>query len=147
MPLNEARGFNTRKQLTAEQRYEAHAQILGLDTRNTMEQELNLTPEQIEGMRSFLARHDARNRGKEFDLNNPPKEPYRHQEYPTLVYNHRKRTHKLVHNDKELKTALDAGWRKDPPTEEPEDHEPLPVEEATPAKVEPKADPKPADKK
>jgi hypothetical protein len=46
----------------------------------------SFTPEQIAQMRQILAVHDKGSGQlggmKEFDLNNPPKLPYKHQEYP-----------------------------------------------------------------
>ena len=44
-----------------------------------------LSFEDIEKMRALVNAHDKNNQGegmKEFDLNNPPKKPYRHIEYP-----------------------------------------------------------------
>lgn len=48
-----------------------------------------------------------------FDLNNPPKVPYVHQEFPRLVYRGDK--HKLAHSAEDLDEALDKGWSKEPP--------------------------------
>lgn len=55
-----------------------------------MNTEANFSQEDIDRMRSILAQHDkgADRLGggmKEFDLNNPPKAAYRHQEYPKHV--------------------------------------------------------------
>ena len=51
--------------------------------------EPNFTVEQLDQMRAILEAHDKKNDGygaiKEFDLNNPPKKPYRHIEYPKHV--------------------------------------------------------------
>ncbi len=75
-----------------------------------------LTPEEVEKMRSLVAEHDATN-GKavnEFDLNNPPKKPYRHQEFPKMVYNHSARQHKIVKNTAEHEAHLEQDWVNEP---------------------------------
>ena len=84
-----------------------------------------LSPEEIEKMRALVAEHDATN-GKavnEFDLNNPPQKPYRHQEFPKMVYLHEERKHKVVKNATELEAHLKQGWET----------EPFPVEVEAPA--------------
>ena len=84
-----------------------------------------LTHEEIERMRQIVLQHDQTNRKgiQEFDLNKPPKEPYRHQEFPRMIYDHAKRRTKIVHNADHLADALAAGWKKEPfpaEVEEPE---------------------------
>lgn len=71
--------------------------------------------EEIEKMREFVFEHDRSNRAenREFDLNNPPKKPYIHQPWPLTVYNHAKRTNKIVKNAEELAVAMKAGFVKD----------------------------------
>lgn len=50
---------------------------------------------------------------KEIDLNNPPKEPYEHQEFPKLVYG--ERGHVLtVKNAEEHDAAIAKGFKEDP---------------------------------
>lgn len=75
-----------------------------------------LTHEEIERMREIVAQHDSTNKGgiREFDLNNPPKLPYRFQEFPRLVYHHKTRKHKTVHNAQQLKGAQGQGFVKEP---------------------------------
>lgn len=70
----------------------------------------------IDRMRSILEEHDKRNPRmvREFDLNNPPKEPYRHQEFPKIVYHHGKRKHVAVHDAAQQAKALEAGYKIEP---------------------------------
>lgn len=72
------------------------------------------TPEQIAQMRALLAQHDQ-NAGpaKEFDLNRPPKQPYRHQEFPMVIY-HASNPPKKVHDQDELESHLAYGWQAEP---------------------------------
>jgi len=72
-----------------------------------------LTQEEIERMRQIVLQHDAASKPvKEFDLNNPPKEPYRHQEFPRLMY--KGTGHALAHTKEDMEAALAAGWSKTP---------------------------------
>jgi hypothetical protein len=121
MPLNEARGFAPRrsagyKPLNKQQKHEAHAAILGLAPPQPTMQTPQLTTNEVESMRALVAQHDAsyRSETKEFDLNNPPKQPYTHQEFPRLVYHHMRRMHRVAQNAGELAAALEAGWSKEP---------------------------------
>jgi hypothetical protein len=76
-----------------------------------------ISAEDIERMRALVAQHDSKQGAivKEFDLNNPPKVQYRHQEFPKMLYQHESGKTKAVHNAKEEDKSLKAGWRKDPP--------------------------------
>jgi hypothetical protein len=121
MSINES--VNPRRSnLTKEQRREAEAAIYGLPTKQMIDQ---LTPEEIERMRQIVAQHDQQNQGgiKEFDLNNPKLPPYRHQEYPKMVYDHEGRRTFSVRNREHEKEALDAGYRLDAFPPEPEEPE------------------------
>lgn len=80
----------------------------------------HLTPAEIERMREILAQHDAQGE-QEFDLNKPKVEPYRHQEFPRIVYHPTKGTHRKVHNQAELDKALSAGHSIEAPTPEDAD--------------------------
>ena len=115
MPLYEARGFNTRYTLNSSQKQEALRAIYGLKPPETMTNP-QLSRDDIERMRLLVSQHDSQNRVgiKEFDLNNPPREQYFHQEFPRLVYHHSKRKHQLAHNEEDLAAALEAGWQKEP---------------------------------
>ena len=75
-----------------------------------------LSPEEIERMRQIVAQHDQTNKQgiKEFDLNNPPRLPYRHQEFSKMVYDHEGRRHFVVRDRKREQEALDAGYRLEP---------------------------------
>jgi hypothetical protein len=50
---------------------------------------------------------------REFDLNKPPTQPYRYQEYPRLLYRQGKTA--VVQNDDQLQDMLAHGWSKTPP--------------------------------
>jgi hypothetical protein len=118
MPLNEARAFK-RSNLTKTQRQEQFAAIYGVETHQSY-MPSNLSFEEIQKMRALVAEHDRTQQGgiKEFDLNNPPKAPYTHQEFPRLVYHQAKRTHRVAHTPEDLAEALTHGWTKEPfPTE------------------------------
>ena len=110
MPINEAAGY-TRNNLTKEQKRQAEAAIFGL-------QEIPVSPEltqdEIERMRTILAQHDSRKGVQEFDLNNPPKKPYVHQEYPRVMYHHGKRQMRVAKSPDEVHAAEAAGWQKEP---------------------------------
>lgn len=124
MPINDAR-VPARSSLTREQQRQQEAAIYGLDPSLMSPNTPQFTHEELERMRAILAQHDQSGNGKirEFDLNNPPKERYVHQEFPRLVYNHASRKHKPAHTQAELDTHLAAGWSKEPfpaEAEEPE---------------------------
>jgi hypothetical protein len=85
-----------------------------------------LSPEEIERMRAIVAQHDQTNKQgiKEFDLNNPPRLPYRFQEYPKTVYDHEGRRSFIVRNREDEREALESGLRLDPYPAEPVEVEP-----------------------
>lgn len=97
------------------------------------------TPEEIEKMRETVLKADrAKITNNVFDLSKPPVVPYRHQEFPKLVYDHAasepsrdimrksgngneelihipaKHAHRIVKDEKELKAALKAGFVETP---------------------------------
>ena len=111
MPVYESAGYR-RSGLTNKQKREQEAAIYGLSPNDMTEQ---FSPEDIERMRAILAQHDGqKHKGiREFDLNNPPKEPYTHQPYPAIRYEHETRTHLVVRNRKEDEAALEAGYVKE----------------------------------
>jgi hypothetical protein len=49
-----------------------------------------------------------------FDPNNPPKEPYKHQAFPQMVYNHKTGEVKKVSDEKELRAANQKGFKNSP---------------------------------
>ena len=109
MPLNESAGVR-RSALTTQQKRQEEAAIYGLQPISPM-QTSELTPQEIERMRTIVASHD-RTQGKieQFDLNNPPQANVRFTPFPRLIYNHGNRTHKLVQDEEQLQEHLAAGW-------------------------------------
>jgi hypothetical protein len=107
-----------------------------------------LTEVEISRMRQILAQHDSQSKPMTtIDLNNPPKQPYRFQKFPMMIYDlensqpaheiERNRPNGLgfetvhiaakvvsmvVQNEEQLKNALEAGWTEQAPAfgEEPE---------------------------
>jgi hypothetical protein len=109
MPVYEAAG--RRSGLTKQQKKEQEAALYGLSANDMQEQ---FSSEDIEKMRAFIAQHDTKHKGiKEFDLNNPPKEPYTHQPFPAILYGHEGRKHIVVKNRKEEEAAIEAGYVKE----------------------------------
>lgn len=71
---------------------------------------------ELERMRTILAQHDstvAREQNN-FDLNNPPRKPYKHQDWPRLIYHHEMRVYRPVANAEELQEAMNDGWSLEP---------------------------------
>jgi hypothetical protein len=113
VPLNESRG-PVRSNLTPQQKREQEAAIYGLRPINPMDLS-QITQEDLEKMRSIVLQHDSQNKIKEFDLNNPPKEAYKHQEFPRCIYHHKKGISKVVPTQEELDAHTAKGWAKEPP--------------------------------
>lgn len=111
MPINEA-GGPKRSNLTKQQKRQAEAAIYGL--KDTMTEPLSMTPAEVERMRQIVAQHDNASKVREFDLNNPPKEPYVYQPFPKMIYHHTARKFKVVHDDEQLTEHLAQGWDKQP---------------------------------
>lgn len=89
-----------------------------------------LSHEEIARMRQIVQMHDAK-RGpmQTIDLNNPPKEPYRFQKFPKMVYDLGKSFDghlitKIVRSESELSAALEAGYSEQAPAfgQMPEEH-------------------------
>lgn len=122
MPLNESKSF-PRSNLTKEQKQEQLAVLYGLQKGSSMSLLDQLSP--AERAQLIAEVKDAINAPqappREFDLNNPPKVDYKHQEYPRMVYHAESRGTALVHSDEELASALEQGYSKEPfPAEVPE---------------------------
>jgi hypothetical protein len=119
MSINESRG-PVRSSLTPAQKRAAEAAIYGLPDDLHQMNISPLTHDEIERMRQIVMQHDGENKRSmnEFDLNNPPKAPYRHQEFPRIVYDHVGRKTRKVRNHVELEAALGAGYELDPFTPE-----------------------------
>lgn len=143
MPLNEARSFK-RSNLTREQKQQAEAAIYGVRESTSMSANNfdinNLSQDQIEALRKVVMQSDNGGKIAEFDLNNPPKVPYRHQAFPKLVYNHAASEPSRIEIDTEngkrverhiepklvtmkvtdqehLEKALEAGWSEEVPSQ------------------------------
>ncbi len=94
---------------------------------------IDLTPQDAERLRQILDAYQAKNpqRMQEFDLAKPPTPPYRHQEYPKVMYHHGTARHKQAKNAQEEAEAVAAGCSTKPvPVEEPEIQVELSPEEA-----------------
>ena len=91
---------------------------------------VELSHEEVERMRQIVQQHDAaRKPMRTIDLNNPPREPYRYQKFPKMVYDlaSSRPGHlvtKIVRSDNELALALEEGFSEDAPPfgSTPEEH-------------------------
>lgn len=97
--------------LTPEQRRQQEAAILGISAEAPP---LAPTLEQIEFMRTQVAKFDAANAPREFDLNNPPRVPYRFQEYPKMLYHHEDRVSRVVQNKAQEDGLVGLGYVREP---------------------------------
>ena len=147
MPIPEPAVYRP-SNLTKTQRKEQLAAVYGVPMAP------ELTAEEIERMRQIVARHDSEHRPiQTFDLNNPPRQSYRFQKFPMMIYDHEnsypahdeertvirgslpvqeifhvpaKLVSKIVHNQRELDQALEDGWSEQAPEfREEEREEPL----------------------
>lgn len=92
-----------------------------------MSQELSF--EEVTRMRQIVAQFDAaRKPMTTVDLNNPPREPYKYQAFPKMVYdlNRSQPGHLItltVRSQAELASALEDGWNETAPAfgDEPEE--------------------------
>ena len=73
-----------------------------------------LTLADVEELAREKWKHEA---PKQIDLNNPPKEPYRFQPYPKMLYNHDNGHVMLVHSQKQEAAALKEGFVAKPAIE------------------------------
>ena len=137
MPLNEA--GPARSNLTKQQKHEALAAIYGLQETpmNPSQGPAHFSAHEIERMRTILAHHDATTaKQQEFDLNNPPRTNYVHQEFPKLVYDlngEGKLVHKVVNDRDEHEAALADGWANEPKA--PVEADEIELDAATTAEV------------
>ena len=77
----------------------------------------DLSVEDIERMRAILAQYDNtsnRDKVQEFDLNNPPKVAYAHQEFPRMIYSHATGKTRVVQGQRELDSYREKGWSVEP---------------------------------
>lgn len=72
------------------------------------------TDSEIEKMRLFVSEHDKKaSPSNVFDLNNPPRVPYTHQEFPRLLYKLHGEGHQVhlrVADEAQLNDALSKDW-------------------------------------
>ena len=94
-----------------------------------MPQELSF--EEVARMRQIVAQFDAdRKPMSTVDLNNPPREQYRFQKFPMMVYDLTRSTpakvfHKTADSEEELQDLIEAGWSVQAPEFTEEREEPL----------------------
>jgi len=72
---------------------------------------------EIEKMRALITEHDKKAVVNSFDLNNPPRVNYRHQDWPRLLYGLNAEglpTYLRVNDREEHEAALEAGWSNTP---------------------------------
>lgn len=89
-----------------------------------------LSHEEIARMRQIVQMHDASRKPMQtIDLNNPPREPYRYQKFPKMVYDLSKSIQgklvtRVVTSEPELAKAIESGYSEDAPTfgDAPEEH-------------------------
>jgi len=96
-------------------------------------QETFLTADEVAQFRQWAASQRQQNNGiKEFDLATPPRQfsdpyagpgPYRYQEFPFTMYNHRTRQAKNARNFQEREAMRSQGWSEDPITEHPQERQ------------------------
>jgi hypothetical protein len=110
MPLNEAAGFR-KVGLNREQRHAQEAAIYGVQV---SQEQITLSHDEAERLRALLTQHDKQSMPKQFDLNAPPKEPYRYQEFPCVIYDHEARATRIVHSAEERALWLAEGWDRKP---------------------------------
>ena len=113
-----------RSNLTQQQRDEQLAAIYGV----TVEP---LSHEEIERMRRIVQQHDSEKKPMQiYNLNDPPREPYRFQKFPMMLFDHAhshpgRIVRMVANNEGELEKALENGWNEKPPAYREERVEPL----------------------
>lgn len=81
-----------------------------------------LTEMDVIKMREMLAQHDAEQDPiRVIDLNNPPRQPYKYQKFPKIVYDlesstEQKIAYVVVEDEESLQAYLEAGWSEQPPS-------------------------------
>jgi hypothetical protein len=112
MSWSDHRNQNVSFDLTAQQKREAEAACLGYRPEDIVMAERKFTEEELENMRMVLAQHE-RQGIREFDLNNPPKKHYVHQEYPKMMYNG-SGGYRVVEDSRQEAAAAKDGWSTKP---------------------------------
>jgi hypothetical protein len=125
MSINEHRTQNVSIRWTAQQKREQEIALYGGKPEETAMAERQFTAEEIQNMRMIIAQQDKKEGIREFDLNNPPKKQYIHQEFPKMMY--RGGEHQVAQTREDEQAALKAGWGtkpgQAPKIEEPEETE------------------------
>lgn len=118
MPFSEPAVYYRRSNLTRAEKAEQLRVIYGVPKEDEMEK---LTAEEAQKLRALLAQHDTEQSPvKTTDLNNPPHVPYRHQEFPKMVYDLENSkpgslVTMVVRSPDELADAIADGWDEDAP--------------------------------
>jgi hypothetical protein len=109
MSINEHRHQNVSFNWTPRQKQEAEAACYGFRPEDLTMLDIKFSEEEIQNMRTLIAQHDKQGI-REFDLNNPPKKPYTHQEYPKMMYKHATGEHRVADTVEAEEAAVEAGW-------------------------------------
>lgn len=110
MSINEHhRNQNLSFHWTNKQKREAEAACRGATAEDMIVADRKFSEEEIQNMRLIVAQHE-RQGIREFDLNNPPRKPYLHQEYPKTMYNHETGANVVVQNADAEEKAIAESW-------------------------------------
>ena len=128
MPIPEP-SLSRPSNLTKKQRADELAACYGVD-KAMPSTVASLTQEEVERMRQIVLAADAeRQPFQTIDLNNPPRQQYRFQKYPQMLYDldtstPQKIVHYTVQNQEEFDAAIAEGWSEQPPnyTEQREEY-------------------------
>jgi hypothetical protein len=86
---------------------------------------VELSFEEVERMRQIVQMHDSQRQPMQtLDLNNPPKQPYKFQKFPMMVYSPDGQRI-LVKSEGQLQDALADGWSEQPQAIAEEVQQPL----------------------
>ena len=144
--------------LTKKQQQEQLAVCYGVNM-SPVDTQIPLSASEIERMRHIIAQHDSETKKATIhDLNNPPKEPYKFQKFPMMVYDLEhshpaqdvkqpkvngmgtevvhipaKVVSQVVRSEEQLRAALAGGWSEEAPVFTEEREEPLKVAYASEA--------------
>lgn len=76
---------------------------------------VELSFEEVERMRQIVQMHDSQRQPMQtIDLNNPPKQPYKFQKFPMMIYS-TDGQNIIVKSEQQLQDALAEGWLEQPP--------------------------------
>lgn len=120
MPINEIPAHQS--SLTEKEQKEALAALYGESKPMYPNPQTEWTYEERVKIRQMLDMADqkeAANGMREFDLNKPPTPPYRHNEYPYLMYNHETGQSRAALNHLQREQLAAQGWSENPVPPEP----------------------------